>query len=130
LIWLTFVASGFVTADREHIVVDVIPRRLGTRVRRMLDRLAGGLVLVTCLLLLVGGFRFVWRVWPVASPAIGVSKSVWYAAASFGLALMSLHTVVQLFAGPDSRLEEQQSSAAGRPPERPDPEIPEWEVRP
>ena len=100
LIWLTFVAAGFVTAAREQITVDLFPLRSGTRGRRILDRLSGGLVLVTCLLLLVGGFRFVWRVWPVGSPGIGVSMSLWYAAASFGLALMSFHTAVQLFAEP------------------------------
>ncbi len=101
LIWLTFVASGFVTARRAQITVDLVPRWLGSRGRRLLDRVAGCFVLATCLLLLVGGFRFVWRVWPVGSPGIGVSMSLWYAAASFGLALMSFHTAVQLFAEPD-----------------------------
>jgi TRAP-type C4-dicarboxylate transport system permease small subunit len=130
LIWLTFVASGFVTADREHIVVDLIPRRLGKPVREMLDRLAGGFVLITCLLLLIGGFRFVWRVWPVGSPGIGVSKSLWYAAASFGLALMSFHTTVQLFAGSDSGRAVPKSGAEGRSPEGPVSDMRGREVRP
>jgi len=97
LIWLTFVASGFVTADRKQITVDLIPRRLGSRVIAILDRIAGSIVLLSCLMLLVGGFRFVWRVWPVSSPGAGISMSLWYAAASFGLALMSFHAAVELF---------------------------------
>jgi TRAP-type transport system small permease protein len=97
LIWLTFVAAGFVTATREHITVDLFPQRLGPSGRRWLDRVAGVFVLATCVMLLVGGFRFVWRVWPVASPTIGVSMSLWYGAASFGLALMLFHTIVQMF---------------------------------
>lgn len=100
LIWLAFIAAGFMTARRGQITVDLLPQRLGKRSRRLLDRLAGGIVLVTCLLLLIGGFPFVWRVWPVGSPGIGISKSYWYAAASFGLALMAFHTAVQLFAEP------------------------------
>jgi len=98
LIWLTFVASGFVTAHHEHIRVDLFSSFLGARANVWLDRLAGVLVLVTCLLLLVGGFRFVWRVWPVGSPSLGISMSLWYAAASFGLALMTFHAAVQLIA--------------------------------
>jgi len=98
LIWLTFVASGFVTAERSQITVDLLPHTLSDRSQRMLNRLAGGLVLTTCLLLLLGGLRFVWRVWPVGSPATGISMSLWYGAASFGLALMSFHAAVQLFA--------------------------------
>lgn len=107
LIWLTFIASGFMTARRGHIAVDVLAQRLGMRSRRWLDRLASWIVLATCLLLLFGGFQFVWRVWPVSSPGIGVSKSYWYGAASVGLALMSFHVAVQLFAEPpwDGRYE-------------------------
>lgn len=97
LIWLTFVASGFVTADGDQIKVDLFSRRLSRRGRRRLDRLAAAIVLGTCLLLLVGGLRFVYRVWPVGSPGIGVSMSLWYAAASFGLALMAWHTAMALF---------------------------------
>ena len=33
-----------------------------------------------CLLLLVGGARFIWYVGKVGSPAIGVAKSWWYGA--------------------------------------------------
>lgn len=97
LIWLTFVASGFVTASGRHLTVDLLPARVSTGVRRRLDRLAGSIVLLTCVTLLVGGFRFVWRVWPVASPGIGVSMSFWYASASFGLALMTFHTAVRMW---------------------------------
>ena len=96
LIWLTFVASGFVTASGQHLTVDLLPARVSLGVRRRLDQVAGSIVLLTCVILLVGGFRFVWRVWPVASPGIGVSMSFWYASASFGLALMAFHTAAGL----------------------------------
>lgn len=96
LIWLSFVASGFVTAEQGHITVDLVPSRFGPRVTKSLDRIAGLVVLTTCLMLLVGGFRFVWRVWPVHSPSAGVSMSLWYGAASFGSALMAFHTAARL----------------------------------
>ncbi|TWU39274.1 TRAP transporter small permease [Novipirellula artificiosorum] len=107
LIWLSFVASGFVTAEQEHITVDVLPSRIGPRASRMCDQLAGAIVMVTCLMLLIGGFRFVWRVWPVGSPGTGVSMSLWYAAASFGLAMMSFHAAVGLFGKPVNPSREQ-----------------------
>jgi hypothetical protein len=50
-------------------------------------------VVIACLLLLIGGFRFVWRVGLVESPALGIPKSCWYGAASTGLGLMALHGV-------------------------------------
>ncbi len=96
LIWLTFIASGFVTARGQHLTVDLLPAGVSHGVRRRLDQVAGAVVLLTCVTLLIGGFRFVWRVWPVASPGIGVSMSFWYASASFGLALMAFHTAVGL----------------------------------
>lgn len=112
LIWLTFTASGFVTAERSQITVDLLPHSLSERSQKFLNRLAGGLVLATCLLLLVGGLRFVWRVWPVGSPATGISMSLWYGAASFGLALMSFHAAVQLFAA-GSEVRSVESSSPG-----------------
>jgi TRAP-type C4-dicarboxylate transport system permease small subunit len=55
-------------------------------------------VVIACLLLLIGGFRFVWRVGLVESPALGIPKSCWYGAASTGLGLMALHGVGNIIA--------------------------------
>lgn len=124
MIWLTFIAAGFVTAKRQHIAVDLIgndPGDAGDRVagegrsrtvpygiaRGVLRCLrspkwVSGITLVTTLSLLVGGLRFVWHVHPVGSPGVNLSMSYWYGAASVGLALISIHTLADLLGIPAS----------------------------
>lgn len=115
MIWLTFIAAGFVAATNQHIAVDLFAGRgeastdqdasasrraasvPGQCLARLLDpRVASAIVLLTSLTLLIGGARFVWRVHPVGSPGTGISKSVWYGAAGVGLALISIHTLAEL----------------------------------
>jgi len=125
MIWLTFIAASFISARRQHIAVDLFgtadegttaAARPGTselastnarpsafsarlsaipRVLRS-PRLVQMLTLATTLWLLLGGFRFVWRVYPVGSPSVGISMTYWYGAASVGMALMSLHAAADL----------------------------------
>jgi TRAP-type transport system small permease protein len=96
LIWLTFLAAGFVMAEGRHISVDVISSRLSPRGKLRLECLSAGLVVSACLLLLLGGFRFVWYVGEVGSPALGIPMSWWYGAASVGLGLMATHGSLNL----------------------------------
>lgn len=124
LIWLTFIAAGFVAARGQHIAVDLSgpepgpvtddsrandscaaerpgvqsdgittpePKRWFSR-----SRLVDVLVLLSSLMLLIGGLPFVLRVYPVASPSIGLSMTYWYGAASVGLVLLSLHALADL----------------------------------
>ncbi len=96
LIWLAFIAAALVMAEGRHITVDVVSAWLGPRARLRLDCFTNGLVMLTCLMLLIGGWRFVWRVGLVGSPALGIPMSWWYAAASVGLLLMALHCLLEL----------------------------------
>lgn len=96
LIWLTFLAGAFVMAEGRHLTVDILSARLGRLGKLRLECISNLVIMATCLMLLVGGFRFVWRVAPVASPALGISMSGWYGAASVGLALMALHSLLNL----------------------------------
>lgn len=107
MIWLTFIAAGFVSAKHQHIAVDLIgdepvgcnnrsgPLRWMMRCLRS-PRLVQCIILITTLSLLVGGLRFVFRVYPVGSPSVNISMSYWYGAASVGLALMSVHAIADL----------------------------------
>ncbi len=96
LIWLAFVAASFVMAEGRHITVDLVSSRLGRGSRVLLECVSGGLVAASCLLLLIGGLPFVWRVGPVGSPALGIPMSWWYGAASVGLGLMALHSLLNV----------------------------------
>lgn len=98
LIWLAFLAAAMVMAQGQHIAVDVISPWLGSRAKRRLECLQNAVVVLACLLLLIGGFRFVWRVGLVGSPALGIPRSYWYGAASVGLGLIAVHGVANILA--------------------------------
>jgi TRAP-type transport system small permease protein len=93
LIWLAFLAAALVMAERRHIAVDVVSQRLGPRGKLRLECVSNAVVVIACVLLLIGGLRFVWRVGLVGSPALGIPRSYWYGAASTGLALMAVHGI-------------------------------------
>lgn len=108
LIWMTFVAAAFVMAEGRHITVDVLSTRLSIRGQLWLEVFSHAVVVGTCLLLLIGGSRFVWYVGKVGSPSLGIPMSLWYGAVSVGLLLMAIHSTVNLI----------QVVATGRPTER------------
>jgi TRAP-type C4-dicarboxylate transport system permease small subunit len=126
MIWLTFIAASFISARGQHIAVDLFGAgtdasgdaatgshtsgrtpvsagrsrfstgRSAIAGALRAPRLVQALTLLTTLWLLCGGFRFVWRVYPVGSPSVGISMTYWYGAASVGMALMSLHAAADL----------------------------------
>lgn len=108
LIWMTFIAAAFVMAEGRHITVDVLSHRLSVRGQLWLECLSHGIVAGTCLLLLVGGSRFVWYVGKVGSPSLGIPMSWWYGAVGVGLLLMTFHSILNLL----------QVLATGRPTAR------------
>lgn len=97
LIWMTFISAAFVMAEGRHIAVDTISDRLGERGKLLIECLSYVVVAATCLLLLIGGAKFVWYVGKVGSPALGIPKSVWYGAGGVGLLLMAFHSLVNLY---------------------------------
>ena len=96
LIWMTFMAAAFVMAEGGHITVDVLSPRLSVRGQLWLECLSHAVVAGACLLLLIGGSRFVWYVGKVGSPSLGIPMSWWYGAVSVGLLLMAIHSIVNL----------------------------------
>lgn len=96
LIWMTFISAAYVMAEGRHIAVDLITPRVGDRGKLLIECLGYAVVAASCLLLLVGGAKFVWYVGKVGSPALGVPKSWWYGAGMVGLFLMVVHSLVNL----------------------------------
>jgi len=105
LIWMTFIAAAFVMAEGRHITVDLLSPRLSNRGQLWLECWSHAVVAGACLLLLIGGSRFVWYVGKVGSPSLGIPMSGWYGAVSVGLLLMAIHSMVNLL----------QALATGRP---------------
>lgn len=97
LIWLTFISAAFVMAQGRHIAVDMISARVGDKGKFRIECFSYLVVAAACLLLLIGGAKFVWYVGKVGSPALGVPKSYWYGAGGIGLLLVALHSLINLF---------------------------------
>ena len=96
LIWLTFISAAFVMAQGRHIAVDMITARVGDRGKLVVECFSYIVVAAACLLLLVGGAKFIWYVGKVGSPALGVPKSWWYGAGGIGLLLTAFHSLINL----------------------------------
>lgn len=96
LIWMTFVAASFVMAEGRHITVDLISHRFAEGGKLRLEIFSHLVVAGTCLLLAIGGSRFVYYVGKVGSPSLGVPKSYWYGAVIAGLLLMAFHSMLNL----------------------------------
>lgn len=96
MIWLTFLSASWVAANQGHIRVDLWGTSLSESTRFWMDGLVHLLIIACCLFLIVGGMRFVWYVHPVASPSLGIPKSLWYGAVSAGVTLMALHHLLHL----------------------------------
>ena len=97
LIWMTFTSAAFMMAEGRHIAVDTISARVGERGKLLIECFGYAMVSGACLLLMIGGAKFVWYVGKVGSPALGVPKSWWYGAGMVGLLLMAVHSLVNLF---------------------------------
>ena len=97
LIWLTFISAAFVMAQGRHIAVDMISARFGDRGKFLIECFSFLVVAAACLLLLIGGAKFIWYVGKVGSPSLGVPKSWWYGAGGVGLLLTAFHSLINLF---------------------------------
>jgi TRAP-type transport system small permease protein len=98
LIWMAFLAAAFVMAEGRHIAVDVVSPWFSPKGKRLLECFSNTAVVIACLLLVIGGIRFVFGVRVVGSPTLGIPKSLWYGAASTGLGLMAIHSLGNLVA--------------------------------
>ena len=83
-------------AQGRHIAVDMISSRVGDRGKFLIECFSYIVVAGACLLLLIGGAKFIWYVGKVGSPALGVAKSWWYGAGGIGLMLMAIHSLINL----------------------------------
>lgn len=96
LIWMTFLSAAFVLAEGRHIAVDMISTRVGDRGKLIVECLGYIVVAGSCLMLMIGGARFVWYVGKVGSPALEIPKTYWYGAGMVGLLLMAVHALINL----------------------------------
>lgn len=94
MIWLAFVAAGFVMAEGGHIAVSVVGDWLGGRWRRYFYIWSNLAVLATCLVMLSAAQNLLGPAGNVRAPASGLVMSLAYGATIVGFALIAVHAVV------------------------------------
>ena len=96
LIWMTFISAAFVMAEKRHITVDILSKRLSHRGKVWLECFSHFVVAGACLMLLIGGRHFVWHMSKVVSPSLEIPKIWWYSSVSVGMLLIAIHSIVNL----------------------------------
>ncbi|HEX7076515.1 MAG TPA: TRAP transporter small permease subunit [Hyphomicrobiaceae bacterium] len=94
LVWSMLLGLPVQLWMREEIVVDVIPLRNETLARGK-ALLAAGCSIAFCGLLLVTGYDFARRGWPVGSPALGLSRFWFFVPIPISAALSILALVAR-----------------------------------
>jgi TRAP-type C4-dicarboxylate transport system permease small subunit len=95
-VWLSFIAAVAVTAGRTHIRIDVINYYLGPRGQRLVEMLAGLLVIGTCSVLVVGSWQWLMTTVRPVSPALGLPMVFVYGVVWLAFLAMALHSLVNL----------------------------------
>ena len=93
LVWMTFIAAGYVMAERLHVSVDIAVAKLGTRAVAAVDTVATLVVIIASAVLAVAGVGLARGTVGVSAPATSLPMSVVYAAGVVGFALIALHGV-------------------------------------
>lgn len=94
LVWLTFIAAGYVMSRGAHVTVVVGSKLLGARGGALLRSVASLIVLVACAALLFGSPEFLTAADRTSSPAASIPMSWVYGSAVVGFLLMAVHSLV------------------------------------
>lgn len=97
LVWLTFVAAGFVMARRLHIAVDLLASKLSRAGGVVLDTFALIVVVVVSGTVAWFGVGFTENAAGRDAPASGLPMSVIYSAAVVGFGLIFIHALIHTF---------------------------------
>lgn len=94
LVWLTFLAAGFVMARRGHITVDLLVELLGPRLKKLVNGFAILVILVASALMMWAGYQLASTMAALRSPAAGIPMPVLYSAVTVGFLLIFTHGVL------------------------------------
>lgn len=99
LIWIGILGAGWVSGQRQHLAITLLPERLEGRARRRLQRCIDGLVLLFALSVLVaGGLRLLYITHQLGqvSPALQVPMTVVYAVLPLSGLLIAYYKLADL----------------------------------
>jgi TRAP-type transport system small permease protein len=95
-VWLSFVAAVFLTAERDHIGIDLLDRLLSPRILRAVKILAGLIVIAACLLLVIGSWPWLMTTVRPTSSALRMPLVWLYGVVWVSFIMIAFHTAVNL----------------------------------
>ena len=96
-VWMAFAAGAFVTGRRQHVRIGLLDNLLSPRNLRILECAAQLTIALTCLAVVVYSYEWLLKSARPKSSALRVPMIFLYGGVWLSFALMSLHSLVNLF---------------------------------
>jgi len=97
--WITFLGAAAVQYDDSHLSIDTLRGRLSASGQRRLDIARRVAIAACCVVLVYEGVALSMRMWPLAFPAMGVTRSLLYLSVPVGFAFSLLFALRLLRTG-------------------------------
>ncbi len=95
-IWIVLLGAAFAVRRKEHVLMDVLPKRFPASVQKQLWFILNVLILVSLVYLLPVSWKFFWFMRKVSSPTLPMSWGFLFFSAPLSLFLMAIHTLIGL----------------------------------
>lgn len=95
-VWLSFVAAIFLTAERNHIGIDLLDQLLSLRMLRAIKVVAGLIVIGACLLLVIGSWPWLMTTVRPTSSALRMPLIWLYGVVWISFIMIAFHTSINL----------------------------------
>ncbi len=96
-IWTVLLGAAFAVRRREHVVMELMVKRLPANLQRHISLVFNVIILVSLIYLLPVSWKFFSFMKNVSAPTLNISWGFLFFSAPLSLTLMILHTFLRLF---------------------------------
>ncbi|NOH26828.1 TRAP transporter small permease [Vibrio mediterranei] len=93
-IYIVFIGASEAVSRRDHIAVDIVPNRLGTKTNLMMDVLIHSSFAIISLVIVYRGYIFMERMDRLGSITMDVQMSLLYAAIPLGFTMVFIKSIL------------------------------------
>lgn len=93
-IYIVFIGASEAVSRRDHIAVDIVPNRLGTKTNLMMDVLIHSSFAIISLVIVYRGYTFMERMDRLGSITMDVQMSLLYAAIPLGFTMVFIKSIL------------------------------------
>ncbi len=95
-IWVVLLGAAFAVRRKEHVLMDVLPKRFPAPVQKQLWFGLNVIILISLIYLLPVSWKFFWFMRNVSSPTLPMSWGFLFFSAPLSIFLMAIHTSIGL----------------------------------